>query len=69
MTKIKELKDKKPAELKKLIDENNNAMREFRFGLSGGKVKNVKTSRNLRRDVARALTIINNQSKVEAPTK
>lgn len=69
MTKIKELKDKKPAELKKLIDENNNAMREFRLGLSGGKVKNVKTSRNLRRDVARALTIINNQSKVEAPTK
>ena len=64
MTKFKELKDKKPAELKKLIEERNASLREFRFGLSGGKVKNVKSSRNMRRDVARALTIINNQANV-----
>jgi ribosomal protein L29 len=69
MTKFKDLKSKKPAELKKLIEERDAAMREFRFGLSGGKVKNVKSSRDMRKDVARALTIINNQSKVEAPTK
>lgn len=64
MTKFKELKNKKPAELKKLIADHETAMREFRFGLSGGKVKNVKASKNMKRDVARALTIINNQAKV-----
>ena len=64
MTKFKELKSKKPGELKKLIEERNAAMREFRFGLSGGKVKDVKSSRNMRKDVARALTIINNQANV-----
>jgi ribosomal protein L29 len=65
MTKFKELKTKKESELKKFIVEKQKAMREFRFGLSGGKVKNLREGRNLRKDVARALTILNNQSKVE----
>ena len=64
MTKFKELKDKKPAELQKLIEERNTSLREFRFGLSGGKVKDVKGAKNMRKDVARALTIINNQANV-----
>jgi ribosomal protein L29 len=59
MTKFKEIKTKSDAELRKLIADKQVSLREFRFGLAGGKVKNLKEARNNRRDVARALTILN----------
>ena len=47
------LKKKKEIELKKLLNEKKEALRSFRFGLSGSKVKNIKEGRNLRKDIAK----------------
>jgi len=63
MTKIKEFTNKSEGELKKLIADKQTALREFRFGLAGGQVKDLKASRNMRKDIARTLTILNNKSK------
>lgn len=52
-TEIKKLSDK---ELVKLIEEKRKAVRQFRFDVSGSKVKNLKEGGNTRKDVARLLT-------------
>lgn len=49
-------KNKTAEELAKLLAEKREALREFRFGTSGAKTKNVLEGRNLRRDIARLLT-------------
>ncbi len=46
-------------ELKKLITEKRKQLQEFRFNASSTKSRNVKESRNIRRDVARILTELN----------
>ncbi|MCX6713004.1 MAG: 50S ribosomal protein L29 [Candidatus Vogelbacteria bacterium] len=46
-------------ELKKLLVEKRAEIANFKFGGAGGKVKNVKLSRNLRRQVAQILTKLN----------
>lgn len=43
----------------KTLTEKREALRQFRFHLSGGKVKNIKEGRELRRDIARMLTAQN----------
>jgi len=53
MAKIKEKNDK---ELDKELVEKQKELRSFRFGIAGSKVRNVKTARNLRKDIARILT-------------
>jgi ribosomal protein L29 len=55
---IKDLKNKNEAQLKDLLNEKREALRVFRFKASGSKTKNVKEARNLRRDIARILTVI-----------
>jgi ribosomal protein L29 len=57
--KIKEIKTKTSQDLTKLLTEKREALRVFRFGTSGSKTKNVKEGRELRRDIARILTILN----------
>lgn len=47
-------------ELAGLAVEKREALRKFRFGMSGSKTKNVREGRMLRRDIARVLTAINN---------
>lgn len=44
------------------IAEKRGALREFRFQINGGKVKNIKTGRELRKDIARLLTTLNVQT-------
>lgn len=58
---MKEIKTKTPAELIKLISEKNEALRAFRFGITGAKAKNVKEGRTLRKDIAKMLTEINSK--------
>ncbi len=58
-----EFKGKSESELQGLLADKREALRVFRFDMSGSKVKNIKTGRNLRKDIARILTEIN------APTK
>jgi ribosomal protein L29 len=46
-------------DLVKTLFEKREALRQFRFGTSGSKTRNVKEGRNLRREIARILTEIN----------
>lgn len=54
--KSNELKKLSDKELAKLLDEKQKAVRQFRFDITGSKVKNLKEGANSRKDVARILT-------------
>jgi ribosomal protein L29 len=54
--KSSEIKKMSDRELVKLLDEKQKAVRQFRFDISGSKVKNLKEGGNTRKDVARILT-------------
>jgi ribosomal protein L29 len=56
---MKEYKDKTPKDLMKLISEKREIIRNFRFGSTGSKIKNVKLGRTLRKDIARIMTELN----------
>lgn len=55
---MKDLIKKTEKELKIILAEKREALRVFRFALSGSKTKNVKEGLNLRKDIARILTIL-----------
>jgi ribosomal protein L29 len=54
--KSNELKKLSDKELLKMLDEKQKAVRQFRFDITGSKVKNLKEGGNTRKDVARILT-------------
>ncbi|TSC61367.1 MAG: hypothetical protein G01um1014107_21 [Parcubacteria group bacterium Gr01-1014_107] len=54
-----DLKDKGQSELLKMLREKREALRNFRFGVAGSKVRNVKEGRALRKEIARILTKLN----------
>ncbi len=54
-----EFKNKSKEELKKALTEKRHGLHTFRFSLAGGKAKNVKEGRTLRKDIARILTAMN----------
>ena len=56
--KTSELKTKSRAESQKLLAENRERLRQLRFDLAAGKVKNIHTIRELKRDTARILTLL-----------
>ena len=62
MAKAKELRLKPEEELNQLLSESQKKLRELRFNLASGKVKNVRTIRVLKKDIARILTILNEKS-------
>lgn len=53
-----DMRKKSPEELKKLLHDLQTELREFRFGMSGGRTKNVKRARAIRADIARINTIL-----------
>lgn len=55
---FEQFKVKAPAELKKFVEDSKEKLRALKFDLAAGKVKNVAELKNLRRDVARALTLL-----------
>ena len=61
--KIKEITAKNTGDLNKLLAEKREALRTFRFGVVGTKIRNVKEGRGLRRDIARILTTLNKSAK------
>jgi len=63
MLKTRELRLKQEEELNQLLSESQKKLRELRFNLASGKVKNVRTIRVLKKDIARILTILNEKSK------
>lgn len=53
-----ELVEKNETDLRKLLTEKREALRVFRFGVAGGKTKNVKEGKTLRREIAQVLTAL-----------
>lgn len=51
-----DLKKKIDKDLNKALSEKRAELREFRFSLSGSKIKNIKKGRTLRKEIARILT-------------
>ena len=58
---MKEIHKKTESELTKLITEKKEALKNFRFGLAGSKVRNIKEGQHLRREIARVLTELRNR--------
>lgn len=59
---MKELLKKTPQELVKMIREKEEALRLFRFAISGSKTRNVREGRMLRREIAQIHTVIGQSS-------
>jgi ribosomal protein L29 len=59
-----EFKNKNKTDLQKLLGEKKEALHAFRFGIAGSKLKNMKEGKNLRKDIARIMTRLND-SKIE----
>lgn len=57
--KAKDIKQLTEKELLKTLSEKRVAVRQFRFDLTGSKIKNIKEGANIRRDIARILTELN----------
>ena len=55
--KFEELKTKTTPELKKLLAEQREKLRQFRFDLVSGKVKNVQEISNTKITIAQILTL------------
>ena len=53
-----DLQKKTVEELRKLANEDRAKLQQLRFDLPGGKVKNVREIRKIRRNIARLLTVI-----------
>lgn len=51
-----DIKIKSDQELAKLFREKGEGLRSFRFGLSGGKIRNIKEGAALRKERARIAT-------------
>lgn len=55
---IKELKQLSREELKKKMEDAREKLRQMRFDLQAGKVKDVRGIRQVKKDIARILTIM-----------
>ncbi|MBU1136882.1 50S ribosomal protein L29 [Patescibacteria group bacterium] len=60
--KTKELKQKSKSELNNLLKENRGKIGQFKFDLHSKKIKNIKEAKELRKDVARILTILKKEN-------
>ena len=55
---IRELRRKSQGELQKVLAEKRARVIGLRFRVLGGRVKNVKEMREVKKDIARALTLL-----------
>lgn len=56
--KITELRQKSKSELQKILLDDREKLRQLRFDLAAGKVKNVREVRKIKKDIARILTTL-----------
>jgi len=56
--KIREFSRLPKQELQRNLSEKREKLRQLRFDLASGKVKNVREIREIRRDIARIITIL-----------
>lgn len=59
--KIRELRQKSEKELRETLIILRDKLRELRFNLVGGKVKNIKEVHQTKKDISRILTLLNEQ--------
>lgn len=56
--KVKDLREKTDKEIRDLIRERKERLGQIKFDLAFKKLKDVNEPKNLRRDIARALTVL-----------
>lgn len=59
--KATDVRKKNPDELKKLMNELSEELREFRFAMSSGQRNDIRRARTLRTDIARIKTVLREQ--------
>ena len=59
---MKDLYKKSIDELKNDLYSKKIALRDIRFNSSGTKVKNIKNQKNIKKDIARIETVLNNKN-------
>jgi len=60
MTKMKEIEKKSDAELTAFVSEKREVVRQARFGTGS---RDVKATRTAKKEIARALTLLNSRAK------
>ncbi len=56
--KIAEMRKVSKEELQKILVDNREKLRQLRFDLSAGKVKNVREIRKVKKEIAQILTLL-----------
>lgn len=59
---ILEIKNKSKKDLQDLLAEKQDKLREFRFQSNEAQLKNVRSIREIKRNIAQILTLINHQA-------
>ena len=55
---LAELRQKSKAELEKMLQDSQERLRQLRFDLAAGKIKNVREIRKIKKEIARMLTLL-----------
>ncbi len=63
--KTQDFRNKSEEELHSLLRQKREALRQLRFDLVAGKVKNLREIRAVKKDIARILTVINEKRKIK----
>ncbi len=63
--RARDLRNKSEEELHSLLQQKREALRQLRFDLVAGKVKNLREIRAIKKDIARILTVINEKRKAK----
>ena len=58
----KDIQEKNEKDLVKELGDKQEALRAFRFGISGSKVRNVREGRLIKKDIARIQTELSRRS-------
>jgi ribosomal protein L29 len=60
---IKDIRNKSAGELDKELSDKGIALSNLKFGTANSKTKNVKATKNLRREIAQILTVMKESKK------
>lgn len=63
-SELKKLKSESKEELYKLLLDSSKKLQDLKFNLAAGKVKNVRSVRVLKKDIARILTLLNEMKEI-----
>ncbi len=64
--KFSELKNLPKSELENLLNQNRNKLKDLRFNLAFGKVKDISEFRKVKKTIAQINTLLNNQKNEQA---